>query len=427
METKNLTLGEKIKLIRKAQGITMSELADSVHVDKGRFSRIENNIDTCHPGILADVRRILKIEGMPLFDNERESFETRMHAWRDLINEDKTEEADALQEELSAITRLPFEHDYIALFNLFKVMQLLGTDKKAVQELISDVKSYLENASDKVLYCYYYLIGSINYQETKYEAAFSYYLKAYKLKHRWYTDHYWLYFYLASAANKIGWLIHSIKYAQEARAKYKSSKFSKFNWFINNLLALNYIGLSFFDKAKERLNGCFTEAKRENNNEYIGYAYVNYSYLYCRQKDWHTAISYSNMALKIVTQGTQDHFEAIYQRARALVGLGDRSECQRLLNDAKKLAKDDECYSVQFRALECLLTLRDDSSIDYLVETAIPYFIKSFPDAATILDFCELLMEEFNRPHTSHQKKAHYISAVMNEVYKNMTGRGELK
>jgi len=427
IKTESLTLGEKLRAVRKAQNMSLENLEELANFHNSRLSRIETS-NHCPPDTLTAIRIALKIQDAPLLDEERESFERGMRTWCILIDEGKYDDAKEMQSAFSSIVRLPYEHDYIVLYKIFKARLLYVDDEIGlVKKLLSEVEPYLENASERVMYHYSYTNGNIKYAEAKYDAAFYSYFNAYKLRSHAYADSPWLYYCLAISANRMGWLSNSINLVHEACVKYKDTKLSTFSVSINNILAMNYIGLNIFTKAEELLSTFLLEAKNQNNKLRIARAYINYSHLNCKQKDWRTAITYANKALEHAKQGSQSHFEAIYQKSRALIGLGNTVECKTLLADAKELAKDNENYYVQFKALECLLTINDEQSIAYIEYEAIPYFIKTHQIGPMLLDFCEQLMKQLEKSNAASQKRKFRISVIINQAYINMTCGGELK
>jgi len=400
--------------------MTQEELGDAVGLTAGRISQIETDKSGEMPDVLPLLRKALGIDAVPLFEWEREGYRTRQRIANDLLSQYKPDKAKEMHAELTAITLLSFEHELNMLFSLFNArLELAFSNFDAAKAIFNEVEPKLGNATNEILHQYYYSKGLYHLRKAQSEDAFYYHSKALELKKDKLS-----YCNMAICARRLGKYALSNELLEEAKELPSNHKTATIDWGINILIALNAIGFGFFKKAETLLDKALAEAIGNNNKIQIRQTYNNYAYLYCTKKDWHTALYYVNQVFEDVEKGSPSHLEALYQKTRALIGLDDVIECTKLLTEAKELAKDDEDYSMQFKTLECLLTINNEKSLEYLEDVAIPYFLKLNRSVAT-LDYCEMVKKQYEKKGTNVQKKLLNITTIMTRIYEKLLGKDE--
>ena len=421
-----MLLREKLKAIREARGLSQDDLAKLVNLTRSMVNQAESGKQDYSSESLILVREALGANSLPLLEHERKSYSTRLYIFLELVTSRKFEEARQIQKNLSEITILPYNDDLKTLYFLFATRFLLmESNVNEATEIFDSLTSSLNNTTEEVLYHYHYINGLLHSRKAQHKEAFVSYLKALELQKINYGNHRWIYHAVAFCARKTGRIADAIKYLEAARKLNQNGKRTSSDWHIDNSLALNYITFGLFEKSKELLANCLDEARNNNDNMLIGLAYLNYGYLYCKAKDWHTAITYLNNAFDFLEKGTELHLEALYQLIRCLIEAGSTHKCKTLLAEAKELSKDNEERLVAFKSLECILTIKDANSVKYLEEEAIPYY-KNLYRNITVLDYCDVLKKEYDRKINTPQKKYYEIAKIENEIYSLMLSGGEL-
>jgi len=401
--------------------MTQEELGDAVGLTAGRISQIETDKSGEMPDVLPLLRKALGIDAVPLFEWEREGYNFRLRMANDHLSQYKPDKAKEMRPALAAVTLLPFEPSLNILINLYDArLELSLNNLEAAKEILNTVESRLDNANNETLYQFYYINGLYYIRKAQHEEAFYYYSKALDLK----KDK-WTYYSTAFCARNLGRWSQSTELLEEAKELPSDHKTATADVAINTLIALNYIGLGLFKRAEKILSEYYEKAIDSDNKMLIGSTCNNYAFLYCTKNDWHTALYYADQAFEHVIKGSKSHLEALYQKGRALIGLSDAIECTKLLIEAKELAKDSDDYSMQFKTLECLLTINNEKSLEYLEDVAIPYFFKLNRSVAT-LDYCEMVKKQYEKKGTNVQKKLLNITTIMTRTYENLLGKDSL-
>ena len=104
-----LHIGEKIRQIRVAKGLSQDNLAYATGKSKAHISRLERGDSEIDDKTLAAIKEFLELPGAPLLEQELEVFRIRLWGWNELVSSRRTDEVIAQQKELSHITLLPFE------------------------------------------------------------------------------------------------------------------------------------------------------------------------------------------------------------------------------------------------------------------------------------------------------------------------------
>lgn len=134
-----LSIEEKLRIIRKQKGIPQLVIADALGVAPTTISRIENKHEkySYNDGQIKVVRKLLGVENAPLLDGEDVIFKKRLYVWLDIIKSKCFDEADKLQDELSSVSNLSFKAKNYS--------QALGYIEDAFEYLKKDEWLYLEN------------------------------------------------------------------------------------------------------------------------------------------------------------------------------------------------------------------------------------------------------------------------------------------
>jgi len=424
-----MTLGQKFRAIREAQGLSLEEVGDRVGYNHSTISRVENDRDDLVDEKVPAIRVALGIDTVPFFDHERESFRTRLRIFDGHLDKREMEEAKKMWERLAAIKLITWEHEFNALYDLFSFKLLMREGKlEEANAIFEKVKTCLDNVGNEVLFHYYHIQGILNVRLELYENAFDFYMKALEVWKDSYGYGRALHYNTAYCAAKLGRIAYAIVFYRKTRKEQPDNEITIPNWAVDMWIAINYIYLGLFEDSKKLMYKCLKDAKKRDDSWQINNAYSNISYFYWKVGDYQTALSYIDDAVSGAREKKEDdiYISALFGKARLLFYIGNITGCIELMAEGKKLAKDNEEYTMRFKALEHMLTIDSRTSLDYLETITIPYFLRTY-QIMLALEYCEFVKEYYEKKKQSDTKKALKISALIADICMIMHGRGEQK
>jgi len=122
-------LGERLRQIRDAKGMSIETLAQEINSNKSTVSRIERGETSVSAENMAKIRKALGIEKVPLLEHELQLYKDRLWVWNDLLEADRVADARAMQEEMAVLLDVPFEHDLYTLYHAIGLWLLCRENK----------------------------------------------------------------------------------------------------------------------------------------------------------------------------------------------------------------------------------------------------------------------------------------------------------
>lgn len=422
----NLTLGEKIRMMREAKGVSQVRLAESISYSAPRLSQIENGESPCQPDVLIAIKKALNLEGVPLYDLERQGFKDKLYRWYDLINDSDLGKAKTMQGKLSDITYLPFDTELNLLYNLFRCKLLLVENNiEAAKAILENFSSALDELSNEISYHYYYNMGTLNYKDAQRKEALEFYLKAKEFMIYGFEGNASLHLNIATCLSVLGFVVSSILFLEEdVRELYSSGRTTIPVGHIDSLIALGFIELGQLPKAKKLLEKCHKRAINTDDEALLGVVLHNFGYLYRRAGDWNMSMEYLKQALAHFREGSLEYLDSLYQKALCFIEMKGFSSCAELLEEGKRISIGNKSYQVLFKSVECLLSPNDNKSIEYLDTVTIPYFLE-IGENLKVLYYCEFLREHYEKKGIV--KKAGQMSEIARKIYQDMHHGGVIK
>jgi len=447
-DTNKLTLGEKIREIRKFLFISQENLAKAVGCGTSTISRIENEQAQCSEDLLRSIRKALGTKNAPILENESIIFRERLNVWRDLINvrSSSLNYAKDMGKNLSTILYIPFEHELAMLYIMYEVKLLivennlaLAEKRMSIPEDISEKnvsiydaadanfddrfyeyhlnKTSLTNLSSEILYHYYYNKGSICVHRKQYKDALKYYLKANSLEVYNLQKEYHLLYNIAICYGTLCMPMRSILYLEKAYNLFRGERASPFGLSLDNALAVNYTYIGESRLAQELLEKCLILAKGTNNLTYIGISYHNLGVLHLKNNHAEKAIEYFNQSLEHSQENDAFYLEYLYYKIRCMIELGKFNQSKKMIERAKKTSSQYEKYSFLFGSLMHLMTLSQNNSCQYLTCIAIPRMLEDF-ELYKALDFCKQMEIHFKSKNQT--KKVLETAATIRSIYEKI-------
>jgi len=410
-----ISVGEKIRQIRKAKGLSQENLAHDIGLSTSTICRIEQGTVIASGETIKAIKMALEIESAPLLPGESEGYKERLHIWHKLILDGHLIEARQLQTGLADIQALPFEEDLVMMYQLFEVsLQLAEQDFDVAKSTLTSF-DIDKMSRENMYYCYrnmgwlYMSIGTDRAQE-----PLGYLLKAYALQEKPDGS---LCYRIARCYNRLGQPFSSMKMLEEAYSAYGDSKTITVSLDLDNKMALNCIDISDTARARQILEKCLASAKSISNDRYIAVILANIGLAYAKDKNWEIALDYYIQAGEYCNASGRNDLEIVYYKARCLVALRRFSQCKELILSQK----DMRYYSVLFESLKHMMTLRESASHEYLETVTIPFLVGK-RNIGEALDYCEVL-EGFHESRGSI-KKALEFAKIQRDIYKRMISPG---
>ena len=428
----DLSMGEKIKLIRRAKDITQQQLAENLSITRSRLSQLEKGEDSGHGEVSADtlmlIRKTLNLEALPLTETQRGGFKADLAKWSDTITARKFEEAKEMRQKLSAITFAPFDEEFNTLFSLIdcKLTFSLGDISAAKIILDTVANKHLGDLSPEFLSFYYINKSAICALSQQHQDALVFMNKAFKLNPNIKQDIV-LNYDMGMRYYNVGYIHRSKVFLEKALKLCENERGNVWERHIKYELVRNYIELKDLEDADALLDTMHKEAQNSGDNKFLCDVLVYYGYM-CRVSEYtSSAIGYLNEATEYADKESEQYLEILYHKARCYIADGGFTVCEELLEEGKLLSKGNRHWAILFESLGHLTTLRNDESIEYLETVTLPHLLNEVPHYSVALDYCKVLQKHYEQKSTGTIKKALETEKLITHIYERMFMKGEPK
>jgi len=423
-----LSVGEKVKLLRKHNRISQAMLAEIMKVRPERIVKVERGDDTYTEAHINAIKQHLDIVELPLTNREFITFKERMYYWRELIRARQLDEARAIREEVVNINKIkPYDQNIVMLCKMMEVQLLLTEgNKDLAEEMLDMAKNDLDTVADECLVHYYFNKGLLYGKKKCYEECLDFSLKAYYLtknhenllpeKDGWlYYNIAWCYSYIEIPYRAIDFF----KMAQQVTLRNSSATFTRS---LNASIALNYIKTNQIKDAERLLSKIKVRAESLKDDNYIGLALYCYGYMYKQLENWASAIVYFDKALKCLDKDTDNYHASLYYKIYCTIHTRKFPKAKQQLDDAKAECSTNKPWSMYFEALghylkisTCMTSRDNDESIDYIENTVIPFIVKGH-DYLGAVDYYNLLQKHYEKIKST--MKSLMMTVAIHDIYK---------
>jgi tetratricopeptide (TPR) repeat protein len=433
MDKSSLTVGEKLKLIRKAKGITQTELSLSIPTNSSKVSLVENREDEYTLEQTVAAKKFLDIPDMPLTDLECEAFAQRLYMWHDQIRDKRMAEATELHQSMSKVVNLdPCDDNLPMLYRLFEVaFYLRQDDAETAEAKLKYLESVMDVLSIEHIYYYHHFLGSLHAHKEEYKDALKIYLKAFdnfeeNQEHLLPEDKDYLRYNIAVCYSHLEKPNHVIRTIQSICKTYAGKRTTAFRLGLDGMLALNYIRVGELKEARKLLDKCLVAANSLNDKYFIAATTANYGHLYKAARKWKDAIPYFDQALGMHKPGSDLHLAALYHKIHCVIETKQFSKATKMLEQALKTYGGKDKTAIPFTALEhyqgvrkCMKSHYDYNKdhILYIEDIAIPFFIEKRANYIA-LDFASILEKYFS---DKTHKKSLEMSKIKGRIYERIT------
>ena len=418
-----LSVGEKIKQIRKAKGLSMENLAAAINKSQPYISRLERGDAECNPETLDAIKKFLGIENAPLLLYELELYRDRILACYRLQNAERYADAKTfLKGELSGITSLPFEHSLQTMYLSLETTTLLHEGRNGgfndnieiAEETITKADAFVGNSCKEAQFMYYRTKSRVHQWKRELELRLKYLNKARDTDCSLIND-YIFYTEFAMSYYNIGKLGKAITYCELAKSQEQGNYVDSMGASLNVITCSCYLHAGEYEKAKKLLEVQIAQAKSIDDKYRYATGLMLMGLAHQWQKQYKESIMYFEQAFQVGFNPLLPVCLAF--SADSLRHMKEHDKCRDVLAKARKFVDGD--IDAHIEAVDCLLTLEDSGSINKLERKLIP----GARDSGVIgrgyaLYLCNELEAHYKKKRT--KTKANAIAAIARDIYRDM-------
>jgi len=425
-QNSKLSVGEIIRDLREQNNMSQDALATAALFNRSKLSQIELGEIECPRDLLASLKTVLKINLLPLTEDEHNDFREMLHHWHLLIDEYKMDEAVKMHEELSIIKIIPHDRELNILFSLFECKMFLCRNKLDVaKDVLDELDAMEDDFSDIQLYPYHCNHGTFNLKSSLYREALDAYLKSYEVVKGGMKESVVFFYNVSRCYDQLGYVAMAIIFSERALKLYEAGQKSIFERVLCNSLGVYYANIGHLPKASEHLFKALTIAERDykdratyDNKKYLGMALLNLGFMFRKTEKWRTAIEYVDKAMPYLEDGSEFYLEALYEKVFSIIQKGNALECAGMIKDGLKMSTGMERYTIMFQSLERLVRM-DIASIEFFEEKAIPFFVKN-NIYTLVLDYGTIVKKYFEKNTRNTKTRLLEVSYTMCNVFEKM-------
>ena len=421
----SLTLGEKLKQVRRDKGLSQDNVAYAVDNHTSIISRIENGHIDPPPELLDAIRKFLDIQSAPLLPFELELYNEKLLMWESLLDANRLDDAKAMQAELAHILSLPFEHDMILKYKMLMVRFFFKQpDFAAAEENFRQAEPLLPYASNDTLILYYSNKAFMYSTKLDYKASYKYYQKTLEL----FGDRPPSARILEATAYIccfLGKYHHGIRYIQHARVLYEGDRTNFRGYHLDENLALCYAAVGETMKAANLFEMSYRQAVLNGNEIFQGITLLNISSITKKRGNYEKALEQQNKALELFTKNMSiiiAHDKSLYVTAvfaKAILQAKMNMDNTDTIALGRPLAEGDETLTIMLDTAYHLSNLGSTDSEKYLEDIAIPHLMQHKPiDKSLHLELCKELEAHYKKKKS--KTKAAYMAVIIRDIYEEM-------
>jgi len=433
MNNSTMPLGEKIREIRKAKGLSVENMAQAVGSFKANISRLERGIADITPAMLTGIKKFLEIETAPLLEHELQLYRNRIWVWNDLLHHNRVAEARAMQSEMAVIMNLPFEYDLYMLYLVTEVWLLCkeynfpaaGDKLKAVEGLLDNV----DNTSDEALNLYHRSKGLLYLCAGDKNNCINHSLRALDYAEKCRKADTSALFNLGQAYCAMNKPCQSIIYMERAKALFQGGPSHITVGHMNTVLAMCYKNIGEYSIARKLYESALAQARSVNNESTIGMTLTNMSALSLAKGDYEEGISLCDQAEIYVKQNSVAYANSLAIKAMCLLSLAKLDKCREVLTLATTMLEEanqgaltiligSKDVALHLEAIGHLTTLDNSDSVKYILDVAIPHLRAGGMTKFNAIGLCNRLEAHFIKRRA--KTKANAVAAIARDIYREV-------
>ncbi|MDN3018330.1 helix-turn-helix domain-containing protein [Paenibacillus sp. BSR1-1] len=336
-----MSIGKVIYYHRRKQNKTQEQLCHGI-CSITHLSKIENNTKDANPKTLKLLCERLQIS-IEEENKKTELIRQKLDVFYETIERMHQEKAAAIYKELQEDKEYIYCTDMLYLFELYKLRYyLLLEDLKAFEKSSLGIHRYISKFSPFEAFVWDLLQGIYYGKKEQFPKALLYLSRAEEQAEQ-FQSKITEYYYFRSALE--GHLCHyslSIHYAYKALRMFQNTNNFLRIVYVKMILAVNFIYIGEFDKAKEMLLHILNDAEMLQDTETRSLSLHNLGFLHYRQGKIEESVSHYLLALQLREKNTLNYYITISSLAEALISDSHHEKAAGILKEALDSFQDQK-------------------------------------------------------------------------------------
>ena len=370
-----------LKRLRQKRDLSLYEFADKMGytVDYIRSLESSEGREKATPEFIAKLRDKLDLHGIPITDEEKAPFYDRLNMLKHQIDYGEYKEAAENIPELTRCAEASCHTGFMNLCDLYIAYYNHATDNiEAFEKIMSSLNQRKQFFDTRHNFFYYFLVGRRALVEERYKDAMEAFNKAEKLdKNNQWCDLSFNYLY-GMSLSELDYVTKANEYLRKAlhQAKwnklYKGKSNTRYDAYIEGLLAQNLGVIGKGDEALAILNQRLKKEKVNEVKHLIGYIYLKLGIVHYTMKNFSETIENIEEAMKHLDGNSVQYINCLYHKALALIDSGSIDMGLDILNKGLSLSIEGTKWEVSFNALKHSVMLSNPGAVGYMTDIAIP-------------------------------------------------------
>jgi len=369
-----LTLGQKMKAIRKALGKTQVSMAIDMGYSDVLVQKYENNRIAVSSDVLSAFRKVAGIEGVPLSDDEISAATKEMISWNNAITYGDKKQVIELHKKFERYIKWTFDLDFENLFDIFCIRYLCMIGKKEeAKKLAASLKERKPTFTDMYLYWYYRYLGLLKHWDWQYKQALTMYLEAEVIGEQLNLNDVMHFYNIGNCLINCGYPYVALDYFGKAEMMGLSLASIKHGFIMQRLVAVCYGSISKTDKALKLLGNCLEYLLNEKKEDKLSICglYIHTARVYQAAGNYEKAFEHFDRSARYCDEKEELFLECLCYKATFLREYNKNDEVRKCLDKGLPLAAKSTLWYYWLHAIKHSLLLDEAPSREYLISTSI--------------------------------------------------------
>ena len=364
--------------IRRRHGYTQEEFAKLLGCPVEDIVAFESNTKQATYMFVAILRQKLGLHSAPITETEWQTLVVGMHSeWKNAIDYADVEKAKELQQALEKSVQASFSPSIENYYYLYLAdYYMLTHDIDAYADTMALLSQRTDGFGTKHWFMYHCLLGARAFVEKRYQDA----IKAYKTAEALDHNNEWcglrFNYGMGVSLTDRNYAARAMPYLKKAKrasmVSYDEKRNSRFDVYIDGIMAYNLAKLGRSDEALKILDKRLNLETGINSKSGIGYTHFSFGRVYHSVEDFDKAIESYDKALQYLDKGNDAYISCIHDKTSALIDSDQTDEAVNVAEVGLSIITD-EYWKTMLEALKHSASLEyDPDSATYLKEIAIP-------------------------------------------------------
>jgi len=373
-----------IRRLREKHGLSHEEFAGMMGCTVDYVRSLEDKSEgreQATPEFVEKLRDKLNLHGIPLTDDERTVFYTKLNNLKHALDYGEYDKAADSIPELTRCAEASCYQGFINICDLYTAYYYYAINNiEAYENIMSTLFERMQTFDRRQLFYYTYFEGIHACASRSYNEALGAFIKAEELAKNSLWGDIGFYYVYGMVLSDMGYAAKAVKYHKKAKhiarwnKDYNGRANTRYDVYIDGYLADNLSKIGQKDEAFDILNKRLEfEKGNKSAKKVIGFLYLSMGKVYLRIGECQKADSYFNKAFKYLVKGSEAYNANLYYKALALITSGKISDSIDCVN--KGLSKHiDDLWVTLFEVLKH--SVSSSESKEYMENIIMPKLLK---------------------------------------------------